>query len=158
MLGGHSALDPPLPIPNRTVKQSCADDSALPVCESRSPPGSPFQRPLPKQVEGVCVYPQKHLSKTPPNTYQKHATAARKTLRLLGESAAVFVRACNLSAIHRALVTNPWPDQAKTKRRGHGPSEADGHRWTYDADLIASSRSVPMFVSDVAVRAADGRP
>ena len=26
-LGGHSALDPHLPIPNRTVKRSCADDS-----------------------------------------------------------------------------------------------------------------------------------
>lgn len=26
-LGGHSALDPPLPIPNRAVKRSRADDS-----------------------------------------------------------------------------------------------------------------------------------
>jgi hypothetical protein len=26
-LGGHSTLDPHLPIPNRTVKRSCADDS-----------------------------------------------------------------------------------------------------------------------------------
>src|SRR6185437_1774771 len=26
-LGGHSALDPPLPIPNRVVKRSRADDS-----------------------------------------------------------------------------------------------------------------------------------
>ena len=26
-LGGHSALDPLLPIPNRIVKRSCADDS-----------------------------------------------------------------------------------------------------------------------------------
>ena len=77
MLGGHSALDPPLPIPNRTVKQSCADDSALPVCESRSPPGSPFQRPLPQTVEGVCVYPHKtsakHLHRTTKNTAQLHA-------------------------------------------------------------------------------------
>ena len=29
-LGGHSTLDPPLPIPNRTVKRSCADDSVQP--------------------------------------------------------------------------------------------------------------------------------
>ena len=29
-LGGHSTLDPPLPIPNRTVKRSRADDSVLP--------------------------------------------------------------------------------------------------------------------------------
>ena len=28
MLGGHSVLDPLLPIPNRTVKRDCADDSA----------------------------------------------------------------------------------------------------------------------------------
>ncbi len=28
-LGGHSALDPHLPIPNRTVKRSCADDSVF---------------------------------------------------------------------------------------------------------------------------------
>ena len=40
-LGGHSTLDPPLPISNRTVKRSRADDSARTVCESRSPPGSP---------------------------------------------------------------------------------------------------------------------
>ena len=29
-LGGHSEVDPPLPIPNRTVKRLCADDSADP--------------------------------------------------------------------------------------------------------------------------------
>ena len=29
ILGDHSALAPPLPIPNRTVKQRCADDSAV---------------------------------------------------------------------------------------------------------------------------------
>ena len=28
MLGGHSELDPPLPIPNRAVKRLSADDSA----------------------------------------------------------------------------------------------------------------------------------
>ena len=28
MLGGHSVLDPLLPIPNRTVKRDSADDSA----------------------------------------------------------------------------------------------------------------------------------
>ena len=33
MLGGHSTLDPPLPIPNRTVKRSRADDSALPCAK-----------------------------------------------------------------------------------------------------------------------------
>lgn len=44
-LGGHSAPDPPLPIPNRTVKRSCADDSAYLLCESRSPPGSSSKAP-----------------------------------------------------------------------------------------------------------------
>ena len=29
MLGDHSALDPPLPIPNRTVKRLRANDSAV---------------------------------------------------------------------------------------------------------------------------------
>jgi hypothetical protein len=28
-LGGNSALEPPLPIPNRTVKRSSADDSVF---------------------------------------------------------------------------------------------------------------------------------
>ena len=46
MLGGHSTSDPPLPIPNRTVKRSRADDSAHLVCESRSPPGSLPNSPL----------------------------------------------------------------------------------------------------------------
>lgn len=29
MLGGNSASEPPLPIPNRTVKRSSADDSVF---------------------------------------------------------------------------------------------------------------------------------
>jgi hypothetical protein len=29
MPDGHSELEPPLPIPNRTVKRLCADDSEL---------------------------------------------------------------------------------------------------------------------------------
>ena len=40
MLGGHSSLDPPDPIPNSEVKRTCADDSVDYPCESRSPPGS----------------------------------------------------------------------------------------------------------------------
>ena len=38
MLGGHSGLDPPLPISNRAVKRTSANDSMLFACESRSPP------------------------------------------------------------------------------------------------------------------------
>ena len=33
--GDHSELEPPLPIPNRTVKRLNADDSADYPCESR---------------------------------------------------------------------------------------------------------------------------
>jgi hypothetical protein len=40
MLGGNSGLDPPLPISNRAVKRTCANDSMLFACESRSPPSS----------------------------------------------------------------------------------------------------------------------
>ena len=52
-LGGHSTLDPPLPISNRTVKRSRADDSAYYVCESRSPPGSPQHKPSPHPRRGL---------------------------------------------------------------------------------------------------------
>ena len=38
MLGGHSGLDPPLPISNRAVKRTSANDSMLLACESRSLP------------------------------------------------------------------------------------------------------------------------
>ena len=38
MLGGHSGLEPPLPISNRAVKRTSANDSMLFACESRSPP------------------------------------------------------------------------------------------------------------------------
>ncbi len=31
----HSKVEPPLPIPNRTVKRFCADDSEQLACESR---------------------------------------------------------------------------------------------------------------------------
>ena len=42
----HSPLDPPLPIPNRTVKRRHADDSVDYPCESRSSSGTP-QAPKP---------------------------------------------------------------------------------------------------------------
>ena len=44
--GGHSELEPRLPIPNRTVKRLCADDSVDYPCESRSPPGTLYQNPF----------------------------------------------------------------------------------------------------------------
>ncbi len=38
--GGHSELEPPVPIPNTEVKQLSADGSVTRSCESRTPPGS----------------------------------------------------------------------------------------------------------------------
>src|SRR6185436_1356343 len=49
LLGGHSEVDPRLPIPNRTVKRLCADDSADCPRESRSPPGAPNEKPIPQR-------------------------------------------------------------------------------------------------------------
>src|SRR5215471_1640231 len=46
MPGDHSELEPPLPIPNRSVKRLRADDSADYPCESRSSPGSYNAKPL----------------------------------------------------------------------------------------------------------------
>ena len=43
MLGGHSGLDPPLPISNRAVKRTSANDSMLFACESRSLPSYLFK-------------------------------------------------------------------------------------------------------------------
>ena len=66
MLGGHSGLDPPLPISNRAVKRTSADDSMLFACESRSLPsywygeltqvvGLPDKTPA-MQIAGVFVW------------------------------------------------------------------------------------------------------
>ena len=46
MLGGHSGLEPPLPISNRAVKRTSANDSMLFACESRSLPSYSYQTPL----------------------------------------------------------------------------------------------------------------
>lgn len=45
MLGGHSGLEPPLPISNRAVKRTSANDSMLLACESRSLPSYLYQKP-----------------------------------------------------------------------------------------------------------------
>ncbi len=44
----HSVVEPPLPIPNRTVKRLCADDSEQCACESRSSSGFYFESPFQK--------------------------------------------------------------------------------------------------------------
>ena len=41
----HSKVEPPLPIPNRTVKRLCADDSEQLACESRLSSGSYAKAP-----------------------------------------------------------------------------------------------------------------
>ena len=61
MLGGHSVLDPLLPIPNRTVKRDCADDSADYPCESRSPPGS-YNVKSPSLVDGLFALQLRFLT------------------------------------------------------------------------------------------------
>ena len=55
LLGGHSEVDPRLPIPNRTVKRLCADDSADCPRESRSPPGAQKTKP-PGSTPGVLFF------------------------------------------------------------------------------------------------------
>src|SRR3989442_12600334 len=51
--GGHSSLDPRLPIPNRTVKRVCADDSVHCARESRLPPG---HTPKPRARKSAGVF------------------------------------------------------------------------------------------------------
>jgi len=53
MLGGHSGLDPPLPISNRAVKRASANDSMLFACESRSLPSYLLKNKSPPR-EGFC--------------------------------------------------------------------------------------------------------
>lgn len=55
MPGDHSKSEPPLPIPNRTVKRLRADDSADYPCESRSSPGSPLKTPQIPKIWGVLL-------------------------------------------------------------------------------------------------------
>lgn len=55
MSGGHSELEPPLPISNRAVKRFCANDSMLFACESRSPPGF-YPRTLVTKVTRVFSF------------------------------------------------------------------------------------------------------
>ena len=54
-LDDHSKVDPLLPFPNRTVKRLRADDSGLPVCESRSSSGSYPAKPQHNLVLGFCL-------------------------------------------------------------------------------------------------------
>ena len=55
MLGGHSGLDPPLPISNRAVKRTSANDSMLLACESRSLPSYLYLN-TPHENDGVFLF------------------------------------------------------------------------------------------------------
>jgi hypothetical protein len=55
MLGGNSGLDPPLPISNRAVKRTCANDSMLFACESRSLPSFYLYKKAPFGAFLVCA-------------------------------------------------------------------------------------------------------
>ena len=53
-LGGKSAMDPPVPIPNTEVKLRSADDTASArVWENRSPPGDYLKKPA---IEWVFLF------------------------------------------------------------------------------------------------------
>src|SRR2546425_943447 len=54
--GGHSSLDPRLPIPNRTAKRVCADDSVHSARESRLPPGHLHKKPRARESAGVFCW------------------------------------------------------------------------------------------------------
>ena len=49
----HSKLVPPLPIPNRTVKQLCADDSAATSVKVGYRQASYTKKPLPENLVGA---------------------------------------------------------------------------------------------------------
>ena len=53
--GDHSRVAPRLPIPNRTVKRSSADDSADCRCESRTLPEPHCESPN-RQVRAFCIW------------------------------------------------------------------------------------------------------
>ncbi len=55
MLGGHSGLDPPLPISNRAVKRTSANDSMLFACESRSLPSYLYRYLMVAQHKALSV-------------------------------------------------------------------------------------------------------
>ncbi len=70
----HSRVEPPLPIPNRTVKRSRANDSRDCLCESRSSSDSLHRNPLTSyQRQGVCFVPwQNNLPTQTSNAFSKY--------------------------------------------------------------------------------------
>ena len=52
----HSAVDPLLPIPNRTVKRSCADDSEQLARESRKLSGNYSKPPMSEDIGGFSLF------------------------------------------------------------------------------------------------------
>ena len=81
MPGDHSESEPPLPIPNRTVKRLCADDSADYPCESRSSPGSYAPKP-PAHKLGVLLLWRAQIDRRPPWLQRTLRTAIAAISRL----------------------------------------------------------------------------
>ena len=57
----HSAVEPPLPIPNRTVKRRSADDSEQLARESRTSSGNPYRKHAPAQPGRFALW-RRHSS------------------------------------------------------------------------------------------------
>ncbi len=73
MLGGHSGLDPPLPISNRAVKRTSANDSMLLACESRSLPSYLYLNTPPCIWWGVFICGAAFTERTLPNNACFHS-------------------------------------------------------------------------------------
>ena len=73
IFGGHSAAEPPVPIPNTEVKRCCADGTAgETLWESRSPPDSPED---PREIGGP-FYDPSFRDRAPGSTFGRSPTVA----------------------------------------------------------------------------------
>ena len=73
----HSKLVPPLPIPNRTVKQLCADDSAATSVKVGYRQASYIKKPLPVIWSGLFFVCTAHGHPAEPCGVRPHIVAAR---------------------------------------------------------------------------------
>ena len=104
LFGGHSELVPRLPIPNRTVKRLCADDSVDYPCESRSPPNSPFQSPD-AQHQGFVHFKSKEYSN---QTEHHHAHSQCLLSPLLPQRFKASINVSKAACKHLKHVYRPY--------------------------------------------------
>jgi hypothetical protein len=115
ILGDHSALAPPLPIPNRTVKRRSADDSADLPCESRSSP-RPYKYKCP---EGSSLRAFVFVEKTNPSQrwrgvlFLQASVHRSRRVRVLTKRAAQRVALLNLGH----PTDDPLEEQGQNRRR-----------------------------------------